>query len=579
LSGHLKSKLAYCPVNCVVNAKSVQFCRTHHGYLRHVMKNLTSVLLVLFSVHTASYAQQFTAQTVQTVDSIFKDWQTSTGPGCTVVIVNSDSVLYSNGFGLANLENNIRNSPGSVYYLASLSKQFTGYCMATLIKQGKVRVDDDIRTYLPWIPDYGVKISVANLLHHTSGLRDYFTLLPFTGFNLSGELSQDAALALIKKQRTLNFNPGEKFSYCNTNYVLLSEIVEKVSQKSFPAYLDSTVYRPLHMRSSEVAHGTSKIIKNRADSYAGGPEIYGNVTHNIYTQGDGGMFSTSTDLAQWMRHLIRLPEQDSSLAKLFTSTAQLRNSRVVPYAMGIIPDTYFGRRRLTHKGALAGYKNFMAIYPEDKIGILILTNGDDGPKTNRAMEAVHRALFPVESVERREAPTGKALVNQAELTGEYVARNGSRVSINIREGKLLDGDQVLLPFDPYSFFLSNNPMLRYHFKKAGAAYDLRIEKPGPNAADTYKLVTPGEKPDLKGLIGSYTSNELDFDFTISPGEDGLWLTNKRHGRFKLTALGADHLFVEQFFMDHLLTLRDSKGKITALEYTSGDTAGLRFRKK
>lgn len=570
---------ACCQNNCDRNAKPVQFSRPGESYLCGVMKNLLLFFLMPISLSSVCNAQTSPLELEQRIDSIFSGWRTDSGPGCVVAIVRGDSILYSKGFGLANMEDSIPNSPKSVYYLASVSKQFTGYGIAMLIRNKKINPTEDIRVYLPWLPDYGTKISILNLLHHTSGLRDYFTLLPFTGFGLSGELSQEAALELIKKQKTLNFAPGEKFSYSNTNYVLLSEIIEKVAGIPFPSFLDSAVFRPLQMSSTLIAAGSGKIIKGRARSYAGSPGNYDNVTQTIFTQGDGGMFSTATDMARWMRHLIRLAQKNDELAKLFTLSGRLNNGRSAAYAMGIIPDTVQGQRRLAHKGALAGYKNFMSIYPDAGLGIIICTNGDDGPKTNRAMDAITGVLLPFKSTESTKAENVELIAIPNGLTGDYLARNGSRVKINLKDGRLLDGDQLLVADGPYRFHKSAEPLIRYLFYKTGKAYTLRIEKAGPNQPIEYRYISPGKAMNLKDFVGSYTSDELDFDFTISLAEGRLWLNNKRHGRFRLTMLGADDLFADPFFLDHLVAVKDRNGKIIALEYSSGDVAGLLFQKK
>jgi CubicO group peptidase (beta-lactamase class C family) len=549
------------------------------------MKGLLVFTFALFGMLNACFAQDLSPEVMQRIDSAFSGWKTATGPGCAVAITKNDAVVYSKGFGLANLEDGVPNSPESVYYLASLAKQFTGYAIALLIRDKKIDPDADIHTYLTWLPGYGAKISVMNLLHHTSGLRDDFTLLPFTGFNMDGLLSQDMALGMIKKQHTLNFKPGEKFSYCNTNYILLSEIVSKVSGKPFAAFVDSAIFRPLQMTSSRIVPGSAEIIKKRADSYAGDQGGYSNVNHNIYTQGDGGMFSTAADLAKWMRHLYHPAYKDTAIIHLLTAPGRLNNGRMLDYAMGIIPDQYWGQRRLTHKGGLAGYKNFMAVFPDVKTGVIILTNGDDGPKTNRAMDAIVRILLPHPVAGMADDPISKASGAPVYagtvpngLTGDYIAHNGSRIKISVKNGQVYAGDLALLAVADSSFQQAANRQVNYHFIKAGTTQKLELEKPGPNPAELYRRVPPEEKTVLKEFVGSYTSTELDFNFTISLKNGRLWLSNNRHGSFELRPVGADDLFTELFFFDHVVAVRDSKGTITALEFASGDTAGLLFNK-
>jgi len=242
-----------------------------------------------------AFAQSLPDSTRSKIDQLFAKWNDTTAPGCAAGIVRGDQLVYARGFGLADLENKTPNTPATVFYMCSLSKQFSGYAIALLVNQGKIKLDEDIHVYLPWMNDFGKKITVSNLLNHTSGLRDDIGLAQFYGLGGDGMLTQDLAVQMLKRQRTLNFNPGEKFSYSNSNYVLLAEMVRTVMGQSFKSFTDSAIFRPLGMTASAFADDHSQLIPNRALSYGKDGEAWHNAVQNVYTLGDGGLFTSGND--------------------------------------------------------------------------------------------------------------------------------------------------------------------------------------------------------------------------------------------------------------------------------------------
>lgn len=185
---------------------------------------LLSILLIFLTINRVS-AQALPDTTIQKINNFFTKWNNPESPGCAVGIVRNDSLIFASGYGMANLEYGIPNTPETIFHMASVSKQFTAYSIMLLVKEGKIKLDDDIRKYLTWFPDLKVKISVHNLLNHTSGIRDQWQLLAISGTRLDDVITQDQIVKILGKQQALNFNPGEKYSYSNSNFTLLAEIV------------------------------------------------------------------------------------------------------------------------------------------------------------------------------------------------------------------------------------------------------------------------------------------------------------------------------------------------------------------
>ncbi|SDE64567.1 CubicO group peptidase, beta-lactamase class C family [Mucilaginibacter pineti] len=539
-------------------------------------------LIVLMLVPVITRAQQLPDSLISKIDVVLSRWK-STGPGCAVSVVMGDHIVYSKGFGLANVEYNIPVTPETVFTLASVSKEFTGYAITLLVKQGKVSLDDDIRKYLPWLSEFKHKITVANLLHHTSGLRDHLYLLNFTGFPMDGILTQEYALNIIKKEKTLDFLPGEKFYYCNANYVLLAEIIERASGKSFAAFADSAIFRPLGMHHTRIQQNPFEVIKDHAASYS---DDQGHVTtfpliH--YEHGDGGVLSSANDLAKWTGNFYRPKAGNLSDIANYTALGQLNNGKRTEYGSGVFANIHRGQKRLMHKGGIAGYKNFIAVYPELKIGIVVLTNADDGPKTTATMEDLAALLVPEGKLTdpAQEPLIPVAMIDSAAVktfTGEYVAHNGEKIHFKWKKGKLFLDGISLSPAKGNVWYAENYPAIRYRF--GGAVNPLQVETPGPNPPVGYHKIktSPKALSALKAYCGTYTTDEVDYSFTISIKKGKLVLTNHRHGQTPVTLYGADDLYPGFYFIDHLVAVRNKKGYLTGLELAQGVTSGLIFHK-
>ena len=201
---------------------------------------------------------------------------------------------------MANLEYDIPITPATVFDIASVSKQFTGMAISSLIQQGKISLDDDIRKYLPDVPEFGKTITIRHLVHHTSGLRDWPEALSMAGWRWDEVYSFDDIMRLVKNQKELDFEPGEKYSYSNTGYNLLAAIVEKVSGKSFREWTEENIFKPLKMNSSQFQDDYTRIIKNLAYSYNPGNNGFSKIPGALTAYGSSSLFTTVQDLSKWV---------------------------------------------------------------------------------------------------------------------------------------------------------------------------------------------------------------------------------------------------------------------------------------
>lgn len=561
-------------------------------------KKLPSAVLaiVLFAglliLPASGLAQSLPDSLTSKLDRLFDRWNKNDEPGCVVGIVRGDKLVYAKGFGLANLENKTPNSPATVFYMCSVSKQFTGYAIALLAGEGKVKLDEDIHTYLPWMHDFGKKITVRNLVNHTSGLRDDIGLAQFYGLGSNGMLTQALAVQILKKQRTLNFNPGEKFSYCNSNYVLLAEIVNAVTGKSFKEYTDSVIFKPLGMTASAFVDDYSQLIAGRAPSYGKNGGVFWNVVQNVYTLGDGGLFTNVSDMARWVTNFYQPGAGTLKDIALMTTPGKLNDGSAISYAMGINVNEDRGYTRLMHNGGLAGYRTVVCIYPQLKTGFYIFGNGGDGDVYSKINE-VAELLIPDKSEKKQPqeaAPANDQVIavkDPTELlkwTGNYISANGYKISVNSKEGKLYVNDNAEIePMGHGLFQMKTRSSVKYQFSVDPKTKTVLAKLISPVLAKPIEMERVHDVKlsgaQLNDYAGRYFSEELEAFFDIVVKDDGLLISDKYNDPVKVTLFGSDHLFTDYYFLNHVRVIRNKKGFITGFELITGDTAGLLFLKQ
>ena len=212
------------------------------------MKGIVRVVLSITFLLVSTFARAQTPAVpapdlTARVDKIFEKWNRIDSPGCAISLMKDGHIIYKHGYGMANLDHNVTITPSTVFHVASISKQFTAASVVLLAQQGKLSLDDDVRKYVPELPDFGSLITIRNLIHHTSGLRDQWDLLELAGWRYSLDLITDEdVMSVVTRQKDLNFKPGEKYVYCNTGYTLLAIIIKRVSGQSFREFTTESFF-------------------------------------------------------------------------------------------------------------------------------------------------------------------------------------------------------------------------------------------------------------------------------------------------------------------------------------------------
>lgn len=334
--------------------------------------------LATFAAITMTLADVVAADRIETrIDEVFAPWSRSDSPGCSMAVTRDGRLLVERGYGMADLEQGIAIRPDTVFNMASVSKQFTAAAVVLLAQDGRLTLDDDVRQYLPELPDYGWPITIRYLGNHTSGLRDYAFLLGLGGWNWVDAVPEQKAMDVIARQENLNFEPGTEYSYSNTGYFLMAVLVERVSGMKFGDFAEQRIFAPLGMRHSRIYDDRRMVMKNRAVGHlplgGGGVGVW-RPTYELV--GDGALLTTVQDMARWERNFNepRLGRDPQALVEALTTPGRLNDGSTIDYAFGLVLDEYRGLRTVEHSGGIPGYATEMLRFPEQGLSVQVMCN-------------------------------------------------------------------------------------------------------------------------------------------------------------------------------------------------------------
>lgn len=333
-------------------------------------------LLFIFAIFTLNVYGQLTTVEQSKVDELFKRWNSNASPGAALGIIKDGKLVYAKGYGMADLEHDIPITDNTIFYIGSVSKQFVTMCLLLLEEQGKLNLDDRVQKYLPDFPEYNAPLTIRNFIHHTSGVRDNLTLWSLAGNDVLDHIDKDEMYQLIRRQKELNFTPGEQFLYSNSCYFMLALIIEKISGESLQEFAQKNIFAPLGMHSTFFGDDNTRIIKNRAFSYQNVEGGFKNQIMRFDLVGSGGVYSNVKDLHLWDQNFYnnRLGKGSQALIDKMHTEGMLNNGKSSGYAFAVQNQMYRGLRTVSHGGALASYRSFLLRFPDKKLSVIILGN-------------------------------------------------------------------------------------------------------------------------------------------------------------------------------------------------------------
>lgn len=410
----------------------------------------TAALMLLTACQAAPSSLPFAGE--PEVDAVFAEFEDARSPGCSLGVIRNGSFIYRRGYGMANLEHGVPNDADTIFRIGSTSKQFTAMTVLLLEQRGVLSIGDDIRDHLPELPDFGETVTIADLIHHTSGFRDYLELMWVSGYRDDDYYDAAQLYRVLTLQRALNFPPGERYLYSNSGYFLLGEIVRRVTGEALSTVADELIFRPLGMVQTHFHDDITRIVPNRASGYARDPD--GGFRISMTTLpiiGDGGVFTSVNELLAWDRNFYdnRLGGGGQALIDQWLEQAVLDDGTVLPYAAGVRVDEYRGQRTVSHGGAFVGYRAEMLRFPEQMLSVIVLCNVAQANPSELALRVADVYLADVlepaiESTDDQEQapepmpedfPLPVAELRQYE--GSYVSRElDATYRVEIRDGRL-----------------------------------------------------------------------------------------------------------------------------------------------
>src|SRR5712675_2502127 len=309
-------------------------------------------------------------------DEVFADLTKSGSPGCALAVARGGKIIYEKGYGRANIEDDVEITPRTVFDIGSTSKQFTAASILLLEKQGKLSVQDDIRKYLPEIPDYGHRITILHLLNHTSGLRDYLALFELAGMNIDSVTTDQDALAILARQKGLNFEPGSDWLYSNSGFFLLSVIVKRASGKTLREFATENIFEPLQMKQTIFRDEHTLLLANRALAYDPKDAGAGYTLDVSYFEqtGDGAVHTSVEDLLKWDENFYSGKVGGKDFLDEIQEPGKLNNGKTLDYAKGLFGGKYRGLRFVDHGGSWGGYRAQLLRFPDEHFSVACLCN-------------------------------------------------------------------------------------------------------------------------------------------------------------------------------------------------------------
>jgi CubicO group peptidase (beta-lactamase class C family) len=483
-------------------------------------------------------------------------------PGCAAAVSLNGETVFEKAFGLAELEHNVPNTPQTIFESGSVAKQFTAAAIVLLQQEGKLSIDDPVRKYIPELPEYGAPLTIRHLLNHTSGIRDWGTVMSLTGAGRGDRvIGQDLALDVITHQRSLDFTPGSEYSYSNSGYNLAAIIVERVSKQKFPAFVEERLFKPLGMKNSLWRDDYQRIVPGRAQAYSrqgNGPWRLNMPFMNVY--GNGGMLTTVGDWMKW-NAMLDSKSLGAPLVDALQTRGVLNDGRKIIYALGLEVSTYKGLKDVSHGGATAGYQTFLARYPENKVSIAVMCNGTS-PSAGGIAANITDEIFGL-LAENPQTETAK--VSEDELKkfvgiwrsekthfpARFIVENGvsrwrgGRV-VPMGGGKFSAGDNQL----KFTFDRDGRPVFAETVDSDG---EVRRFVP-----DKEWTPTPEE---LASFKGDWFSDEAGATLTFAVDADKVFIKQRPATSLPLQPLYKDHFIVQG---NVVWFTRDKDGKVNGM---------------
>ncbi len=540
--------------------------------MHYTFKTLGSFLFSsLLSIALLAQAPAF-QDTIQKIDALFSKWNTDT-PGGALTISRKGEIIYHKAFGMADLEHNLANTTETIFEAGSVSKQFTAAAILLLVQDGKLSLEDDVRKYVPEIPDYGVTIKIRHLMTHSSGLRDWGSVAGISGWERGKRVHTHAhVLEILSQQKALNFPPGDQFNYCNSGYNLMAIIVDRVSGIPFAAFCKQRIFEPLGLTHTQWRDDYRKVVQNRAIAYSkNGDDYLQNMPFEM-VYGNGGLLTTTSDLIKWNHHYKEMNLGNKSFNELELTEGKSNTGVPLGYAAGLFIGKYNSYKEINHSGATAGYRAWLAYYPAQDFSVAFLSND---ASANPGRIGTQVAALLLGERQSNEPMLGTIVPDEKTLqakAGLYKSlRNDDMMQFAVRDGLLqFKAGDPLQATAMNTFFNGNNRM-----EFASNKFVLYTEN-GDSMTYVKKESFQPTEAILQSFMGTYHSEDADATYQVIWKDKTLQTFLQPDIYSKLTPLYKNAFENES---GELLEFQyDKKGKITGFQFTTGRAWDIPFER-
>ncbi len=524
------------------------------------------------------------------VDQVFAEWDRPDSPGCALAVIQDGKIIYKRGYGMANLEHNVPIKPETIFDIGSTSKQFTALSILLLARHGKLSLDDPIQKYLPEMPEYEKTITVRHLVHHTSGLRDYLTLMALANLPFENDYQEPVVVDLIARQNQLNFLPGEEHLYSNSGYFLMSEIVQRASGKNLRDFAEEHIFGPLGMKNSHFHNNFKEIVPNRASGYGKKKEGGFEIDMGIFdVMGDGAVYTNVEDLFLWDQNFYnnKLDGGGQDLIEQMQTVGVLNSGEKLEYAFGLMVSTYRGLKTVSHGGSWYGYRAQLLRFPEQRFSVICLANLGDMPPDSLCCQVAD--IYLENLLEAKEVEKGaddqvvfeitEALLQ--EKIGAYHSKEKGASAEVTAASKTLTLDTLgykftLVATTPDHFIAQDAPAkLDVYFEDGNKIMSVVIADGIETFTFTRIETVQLTAEELKEYEGSYFSSELNITYHFNVKEDQLTVTPETPFMKILKPTLPDNFSAG---MPSIKFNRSENGKITGFKINAGRVKGILFEK-
>ncbi|MCC5865369.1 MAG: serine hydrolase [Wenzhouxiangella sp.] len=517
-----------------------------------------------------------------TLAELLAEFDEST-PGVLIGVVRDGELVETAAAGMADLRFGVPLTDGSRANIGSTAKQFTGMALAMLHVRGELSLDDDIRQYIPELPEFEYPVTLLHLLNHTSGYREFINAEALAGVRVDkGDwMDVDVIIATVQRQTALQNKPGGEWNYNNTGYGLLAEVVTRVTATPFQDWVRREIFAPLAMNDTHFRPNVDEVLVGASTGYTKSNGRYLESRDIGGALGAGGVYTTLADMARWMAHLGRFELGGDPVRELMVTPFGGQGGQVTGYGLGIVVDRFRGQKRWQHGGGDVGHLSVFDYYPEHDAGYMIFANHhgiDEGFISAVAELVLGQHLEPVAASEDDQDRPDQH-VALTEFSDELFDRYLGRFELEAVPGFIMrffrDNDRYMIqasgqpafeikPVGPNEFTQDQvGARFVFHVDEDGNVQELTLHQGGEHRA--LRVDEDHEAPDFSIYAGRYLSHELETIYTIVVGKAGeLELRHRRFDPIVLKHSGADS-FNGDFPVVSVDFLRNEAGEITALK--------------